>query len=182
MSDSTSSTPRHDWQAEQVQALFALPFNDLLFQAQTAHRDWFDPNAVQVSTLLSVQTGGCPEDCGYCPQSVHNNAHVDVHALMPLQEVKDMASAAKTAGASRLCMGAAWRSPKDRDLDKVTRMVEEVKALGMETCVTLGMLEDSQAKRLKDAGLDYYNHNIDTSEDFYGEVITTRTYQDRYGW
>jgi biotin synthase len=179
MSDSTSSTLRHDWQAEEVQALFAMSFNDLLFQAQTAHRDWFDPNAVQISTLLSVQTGGCPEDCGYCPQSVHNNAHVDVHALMPLQEVKDMASAAKSAGASRLCMGAAWRNPKPRDFQRVLEMVQAVKAEGLETCVTLGMLDDEQAVALKEAGLDYYNHNLDTSEQHYEQIITTRTYQDR---
>ena len=179
MSDSTPTKLRNDWQAEEVQALFALPFNDLLFQAQTAHREWFDPNAVQISTLLSVQTGGCPEDCGYCPQSIHNNADVDVHALMPLQQVKDMASAAKVAGASRLCMGAAWRNPKPRDFARVLEMVKAVKAEGLETCVTLGMLNDEQAAQLKDAGLDYYNHNLDTSEQHYAQIITTRTYQDR---
>lgn len=170
---------RNTWPLRKIEALFDLPFNDLLFKAQTVHRENFDPNAVQVSTLLSIKTGACPEDCSYCPQSVRYDTGLEKEALMEIQAVVDAAKTAKENGASRFCMGAAWRSPKDRDLDKVTRMVEEVKALGMETCVTLGMLEDSQAKRLKDAGLDYYNHNIDTSEDYYEEVITTRTYQDR---
>ena len=179
MSDSNPNTLRHDWQADEVRALFEQPFNDLLYQAHTAHRDWFDPNAVQVSTLLSVQTGGCPEDCGYCPQSVHHNADVDVHALMPLQEVRTKAVAAKSAGASRLCMGAAWRNPKPRDFQRVLEMVRIVKDEGLETCVTLGMLTDEQAGQLKEAGLDYYNHNLDTSEQHYAQIITTRTYQDR---
>ncbi|MBV1875101.1 MAG: biotin synthase BioB [Cycloclasticus sp.] len=170
---------RNTWPLKKIQALFDLPFNDLLFKAQTIHRENFDPNAVQISTLLSIKTGACPEDCSYCPQSVRYDTGLEKEALMEIRAVVDAAKEAKANGASRFCMGAAWRSPKDRDLNKVTRMVEEVKALGMETCVTLGMLEDSQAKQLKDAGLDYYNHNIDTSEDYYKEVITTRTYQDR---
>jgi len=170
---------RNTWPLKKIQALFDLPFNDLLFKAHTIHRENFDPNAVQISTLLSIKTGACPEDCSYCPQSVRYDTGLEKEALMEIRAVVDAAKEAKANGASRFCMGAAWRSPKDRDLNKVTRMVEEVKALGMETCVTLGMLEDSQAKRLKDAGLDYYNHNIDTSEDYYKEVITTRTYQDR---
>ncbi|MEW4983370.1 MAG: biotin synthase BioB [Cycloclasticus sp.] len=170
---------RNTWPLKKIQALFDLPFNDLLFKAHTIHRENFDPNAVQISTLLSIKTGACPEDCSYCPQSVRYDTGLEKEALMEIRAVVDAAKEAKANGASRFCMGAAWRSPKDRDLDKVTRMVEEVKALGMETCVTLGMLEDSQAKRLKDAGLDYYNHNIDTSEEYYKEVITTRTYQDR---
>jgi biotin synthase len=170
---------RHDWQVEEIQALFDLPFNDLLFQAQRAHRQFFDPNAVQVSTLLSVQTGGCPEDCGYCPQSIHHKAEVDVHALMPLQEVRSKARAAKAAGASRLCMGAAWRQPKERDFVRILEMIESVKDEGLETCVTLGMLSLDQSRRLKVAGLDYYNHNLDTSESYYEQIITTRTYQDR---
>ena len=170
---------RNTWPLNKIQALFDLPFNDLLFKAHTIHRENFDPNAVQISTLLSIKTGACPEDCSYCPQSVRYDTGLEKEALMEIRAVVDAAKEAKANGASRFCMGAAWRSPKDRDLDKVTRMVEEVKALGMETCVTLGMLEDSQAKRLKDAGLDYYNHNIDTSEEYYKEVITTRTYQDR---
>jgi biotin synthase len=170
---------KNAWPLTKIQALFELPFNDLLFKAHTVHRENFDPNAVQISTLLSIKTGACPEDCSYCPQSVRYDTGLEKEALMEIQAVVDAAKAAKANGASRFCMGAAWRSPKDRDLDKVAQMVEEVKALGMETCVTLGMLGDSQAKRLKDAGLDYYNHNIDTSEDFYQEVITTRTYQDR---
>lgn len=170
---------RNAWPLHKIQALFDLPFNDLLFKAHTIHRENFDPNAVQISTLLSIKTGACPEDCSYCPQSVRYDTGLEKEALMEVRAVVDEAKKAKANGASRFCMGAAWRSPKDRDLNKVTKMVEEVKALGMETCVTLGMLEDSQAKRLKDAGLDYYNHNIDTSEDFYGKVITTRSYQDR---
>ena len=175
----TVNIVRNTWPLKKIQALFDLPFNDLLFKAHTIHRKNFDPNAVQISTLLSIKTGACPEDCSYCPQSVRYDTGLEKEALMEIRAVVDAAKEAKANGASRFCMGAAWRSPKDRDLNKVTRMVEEVKALGMETCVTLGMLEDSQAKQLKDAGLDYYNHNIDTSEDYYKEVITTRTYQDR---
>ncbi|ORU93504.1 MAG: biotin synthase [Cycloclasticus sp. symbiont of Bathymodiolus heckerae] len=175
----TVSIVRNTWPLKKIQALFDLPFNDLLFKAHTIHRENFDPNAVQISTLLSIKTGACPEDCSYCPQSVRYDTGLDKESLMEIRAVVDAAKEAKKNGASRFCMGAAWRSPKDRDLDKVTKMVEEVKALGMETCVTLGMLGDSQAQRLKDAGLDFYNHNVDTSEEYYKEVITTRTYQDR---
>jgi len=150
-----------------------------MFRAQTAHRQNFDPNAVQVSTLLSIKTGGCAEDCGYCPQSVHHESAVKAEPLMPLDQVLENATVAKESGASRFCMGAAWRNLKDRDLERVANMVAGVKDLGLETCVTLGMLEDHQAKRLKEAGLDYYNHNLDTSPEFYGDVISTRTYQDR---
>ncbi len=170
---------RHDWKQQEVMALFNLPFNDLVFQAQTVHRANFDPNAVQISTLLSIKTGGCPEDCGYCPQSAHFDTGVKAGKLMDVKAVVEEARKAKAAGASRFCMGAAWRSPKDRDLAKVSDMVRKVKALGLETCVTLGMLKEGQAKALKDAGLDYYNHNIDTSESFYSEIITTRKFQDR---
>jgi biotin synthase len=175
----TQATIRQDWKQEEVEALFALPFNDLLYQAQTVHRQNFDPNAVQISTLLSIKTGGCAEDCGYCPQSAHHPSAVKAEPLMPLEEVMKSANEAKDAGASRFCMGAAWRNLKDRDVERVAAMVEGVKSLGLETCVTLGMLEEHQAKRLKDAGLDYYNHNLDTSPEFYGEIITTRTYEDR---
>jgi biotin synthase len=170
---------RHDWQLAEVQALFALPFNDLIFQAQTAHRANFDPNEVQISSLLSIKTGSCSEDCGYCPQSARYDAGLIPEALMPIAKVLESAQQAKDQGASRFCMGAAWRQPKDRDIERVVEMVQGVKALGMETCVTLGMLTDSQTARLKEGGLDYYNHNLDTSEDYYSEVITTRTYQDR---
>jgi biotin synthase len=173
------SVLRHDWQLAEVQTLFNLPFNDLLFQAQTLHRHYFDPNEVQISSLLSIKTGACSEDCGYCPQSARYDAGLTPEALMPVEQVLQAAQQAKVQGASRFCMGAAWRQPKDRDIERVLEMVEGVKALGMETCVTLGMLTDSQAKRLKEGGLDYYNHNLDTSEDYYSEVITTRTYQDR---
>jgi len=170
---------RHDWTRDQVRALFALSFPELVFRAAQVHRDNFDPSEVQISTLLSVKTGGCPEDCAYCPQSAKFDTGVKAEKLMDLDVVLAEARAAKTAGASRFCMGAAWRSPKDRDLDKVCEMVKGVKALGMETCVTLGMLTDDQAHRLKHCGLDYYNHNLDTSPEYYGEIITTRTYQDR---
>lgn len=175
----TQATIRQDWKQEEVEALFALPFNDLLYQAQTVHRQNFDPNAVQISTLLSIKTGGCAEDCGYCPQSAHHPSAVKAEPLMPLEEVMKSANEAKDAGASRFCMGAAWRNLKDRDVERVAAMVEGVKSLGLETCVTLGMLEEHQAKRLKEAGLDYYNHNLDTSPEFYGDIITTRTYEDR---
>ena len=175
----TQATIRQDWKQEEVEALFALPFNDLLYQAQTVHRQHFDANAVQISTLLSIKTGGCAEDCGYCPQSAHHPSAVKAEPLMPLDQVMKSASEAKEAGASRFCMGAAWRNLKDRDVERVAAMVEGVKSLGLETCVTLGMLEEHQAKRLKDAGLDYYNHNLDTSPEFYGEIISTRTYEDR---
>jgi biotin synthase len=171
--------PRSDWTREDIAALFALPFPELLFRAQSAHRSHFDPSQVQISTLLSIKTGGCPEDCSYCTQSVHNDTGLKATRLMDVDAVLADARAARDAGASRFCMGAAWRSPKDRDLDAVCAMVEGVKALGMETCVTLGMLTAPQALRLKQAGLDYYNHNIDTSPEYYRHVITTRTFQDR---
>jgi len=174
-----SGLPRNDWTREEVRALFALPFPALIFRAAQVHRDNFDPSEVQISTLLSIKTGGCPEDCAYCPQSAKFETGVKAEKLMDLEAVLAEARAAKAGGASRFCMGAAWRSPKDRDLEKVCDMVEGVKALGLETCVTLGMLTSEQAKRLKTCGLDYYNHNLDTSPEFYGEIITTRTYQDR---
>jgi biotin synthase len=170
---------RHDWTCEEIDALFALPFSDLLYRAQTLHRKYFDPREVQISTLLSIKTGGCPEDCAYCPQSARFETGVKAEKLMDLEHVLGEAQAAKASGATRFCMGAAWRSPKDRDLEKVCEMVEGVKALGLETCVTLGMLSVTQAQRLKGAGLDYYNHNLDTSPEYYDDIITTRTYQDR---
>jgi len=170
---------RSDWTLEEVRALHALPFNDLMHQAQLAHRRHFDPNQVQVSTLLSIKTGACPEDCAYCPQSIRYDTGVEREALMDAASVIERARAARDSGATRFCMGAAWRSPKDRDLDTVAEMVRGVRELGLETCATLGMLTPSQAERLAAAGLDYYNHNLDTSREFYGEVITTRTYQDR---
>jgi biotin synthase len=173
------AAPRHDWTRGEVAALFALPFTELMFRAALVHRENFDPAEVQISTLLSIKTGGCPEDCAYCPQSVQYDTGVKAGKLMSLEAVLAEARAAKAAGASRFCMGAAWRAPKDRDLDLVCAMVEGVKAFGLETCVTLGMLEAGQARRLKSAGLDYYNHNLDTSPEYYGEIITTRTYQDR---
>jgi biotin synthase len=174
-----SGAVRQDWTRAEVEALFDLPFPDLIFHAQRIHREHFDPREVQISTLLSIKTGGCPEDCAYCPQSAHYDTGVAADKLMDVAAVVDEARAAKAAGASRFCMGAAWRSPKDRDLDQVCAMVEGVRALGLETCVTLGMLNAAQAGRLKDAGLDYYNHNLDTSPEFYGEIVSTRTYQDR---
>ena len=170
---------RHDWSTIEIEQLFNMPFNDLLFHAQQVHRNHFDPNQVQVSTLLSIKTGRCPEDCGYCPQSVRYDTELENEALLPLEQVVEQAQAAKAKGSSRFCMGAAWRSPKDRDLDQVIEMVKQVKALGLETCLTLGMLSEAQTQRLKEAGLDYYNHNLDTTPEFYGDVITTRTYQDR---
>ncbi len=170
---------RTDWNIEEIEALFDLPFNDLLFKSHSIHRDNFNPNEVQVSTLLSIKTGACPEDCSYCSQSARNDTGLERERLLPIQEVIDSAKEAKENGATRFCMGAAWRNPTDKSLDQVINMVTEVKALGMETCVTLGMLKQEQAQRLKQAGLDYYNHNLDTSPEFYGEVITTRTYQDR---
>jgi biotin synthase len=174
-----AALPRHDWTRAEILDLFALPFPELIFRAQGVHRANFDPAEVQISTLLSIKTGGCPEDCAYCPQSVHYDTGVAAEKLMPLDTVLREARAAKAAGASRFCMGAAWRAPKDRDLDAVCAMVEGVRALGLETCATLGMLTGEQAARLKGAGLDYYNHNLDTSPEFYGEIITTRVYQDR---
>jgi biotin synthase len=170
---------RHDWTREDIRALFALPFPDLMYRAQSVHRLHFDPTEVQISTLLSIKTGGCPEDCAYCPQSARYDTGVKAEKLMDLDAVLAEARAAKGAGASRFCMGAAWREPKDRDLDKVCAMVEGVRALGLETCATLGMLTAGQAQRLKTAGLDYYNHNLDTSPEHYGAIITTRTYQER---
>lgn len=167
------------WKIADILALYELPFNDLLFRAQQTHRAHFDANVVQLSTLLSIKTGGCPEDCAYCPQSSHYDTGVDADKLMPLDEVLAAAQAAKAHGATRFCMGAAWRSPKERHLAPVMEMIRGVKALGLETCVTLGMLEETQAQALKDAGLDYYNHNLDTSPEFYGQIISTRTYQER---
>jgi len=175
----TNPDIRHDWTRSEIEALFALPFSELLYRAQTLHRKYFDAREVQISTLLSIKTGGCPEDCAYCPQSAHFDTGVKAEKLMALDAVLEEARAAKETGATRFCMGAAWRSPKDRDLDKVCAMVEGVKAMGMETCVTLGMLNAGQAERLKEAGLDYYNHNLDTSPDYYGDIISTRTYKDR---
>lgn len=170
---------RHDWQRQEVAALFALPFNDLLFQAQTAHRENFDPNEVQVSTLLSIKTGACPEDCKYCPQSNRYDTGLEQEQLMEVERVLHQARAARESGATRFCMGAAWRSPKDRDMPQVLAMVRGVRELGLETCMTLGMLTEHQAGELAEAGLDYYNHNLDTSPEYYGDIITTRTYQDR---
>jgi biotin synthase len=167
------------WTPESVTALFALPFNDLLFRAQNVHREHFDPNEVQLSTLLSVKTGGCPEDCGYCPQSVRFNTGVADQALMPIDQVVAAAQAAKANGATRFCMGAAWRGPKQRDIEKVAAMIKAVHDLGMETCATLGMLKEGQAEQLSAAGLDYYNHNLDTAPDHYGTIIHTREQQDR---
>lgn len=170
---------RHDWTLEEIQALFALPFNDLLFKAHQIHRQNFTVNQVQISTLLSIKTGACPEDCSYCSQSARYDTDLQSERLMPLDEVIAAAKTAQVNGATRFCMGAAWRNPTDKNLERVIEMVSSVKSLGMETCVTLGMLTDRQAQRLKQAGLDYYNHNLDTSPEFYGQVITTRTYQDR---
>ena len=175
-----SSFPvRHDWTRADVEALFDLPFTELLHRAGSAHRLHFDPAEVQVSTLLSVKTGGCPEDCSYCPQAARYHTGVEASKLMETDDVVARARQAKAAGASRFCMGAAWRSPKDRDIPKVAAMIREVKALGLETCATLGMLSGTQAHALKDAGLDYYNHNLDTAPEFYGEIIHTREFQDR---
>lgn len=175
----SQTTPRHDWTRAQAQALFAMPLNDLLFEAATVHRAHFDPNAVQISTLCSIKTGGCAEDCGYCSQSAKFDTDVKATKRMDVAEVLKNAAEAKANGASRFCMGAAWRSPKARDMEPLKEMVAGVKAMGLETCATLGMLSAEQARELKDAGLDYYNHNLDTSEEFYKEIITTRTYQDR---
>ena len=176
---SNAGAVRSDWTRDEVEALFALPFNELLFRAHGVHRAHFDPTEVQVSTLLSIKTGACPEDCKYCPQSVRYDTGLEREVLMQVAEVRERAVAAKAAGATRFCMGAAWRSPKKKDVDAVVAMVREVRALGLETCATLGMVTPEQARELKDAGLDYYNHNLDTSPEFYGEIITTRTFQDR---
>ncbi|GAB3736428.1 biotin synthase BioB [Luteimonas pelagia] len=178
-SPASPDAPRHDWDRDTVLALFDLPFSELLHRAATVHRAHFDPAEVQVSTLLSVKTGGCPEDCAYCPQAARYHTGVQATKLMSTDAVLEKARAAKAAGASRFCMGAAWRSPKDRDIPKVAEMIREVKALGLETCATLGMLSGDQAKALRGAGLDYYNHNLDTAPEFYGEIIHTRDYQDR---
>jgi biotin synthase len=167
------------WSVEDIAALFDLPFNDLLFRAQQVHRENFDPTEVELATLLSIKTGGCSEDCGYCPQSAHHEAGVTAQKILPLETVLDAARQAKESGATRFCMGAAWREPKDRDLEHVEEMVRGVKALGLETCATLGMLGEGQAQKLKDAGLDYYNHNLDTAPEFYNNIISTREYQDR---
>ncbi|HSQ79616.1 MAG TPA: biotin synthase BioB [Casimicrobiaceae bacterium] len=186
LAESTASTaasrPGHGRQhvgVDAIEALFALPFNDLLLRAQQVHREHHAPNAVQLSTLLSIKTGGCPEDCGYCPQSARHHSGVAGEPLLDVGVVVDAARAAKDAGATRFCMGAAWRGPKDRDLAPVLDMVRAVKALGLETCCTLGMLKDGQAEALRAAGLDYYNHNLDTAPEFYGEIVSTRDYQDR---
>ena len=182
--DDSSTLPglcrvRHDWTRAEIGALFDLPFPELIFRAQSIHRQYFDPAEVQISTLLSIKTGGCPEDCAYCPQSARYDTGIHAEKLMALDAVVAEACAAKSAGASRFCMGAAWRSPKDSDLARVCAMVEAVKGLGLETCATLGMLSSAQARELKRSGLDYYNHNLDTSPEFYGEIITTRVYRDR---
>ena len=175
----TDSPLRHDWSLTEIEALLDLPFNDLLFRAQSLHRERFDPNQIQMSSLLSIKTGACAEDCGYCSQSAKYDSGLEAEKLMPLEDVVKAAEAAKQKGASRFCMGAAWRNPTDKNLQRVIEMVEAVNGLGMETCLTLGMLTEQQAERLRDAGLDYYNHNLDTSPEFYGEVITTRTFDDR---
>ena len=177
----TNAAIRHDWSRDEVRALFDLPFNELLHRAHGVHRAHHDPNAVQVSTLLSIKTGGCPEDCAYCPQAARYDTGVTAQKLMEIDDVLERARAAKAAGASRFCMGAAWRGPKDRDIPKVAAIVRAVKDLGLETCATLGLLGDGHAQALKAAGLDYYNHNIDTAPEFYGEIIHTREYQDRLG-
>lgn len=167
------------WTVDDVVALLELPFNDLIFKAQQVHRAGFDPNAIQLSSLLSIKTGGCEEDCKYCPQSAHFDTGLKAEKLLPLEDVIAAAQIAKASGATRFCMGAAWRAPKDRHIEKIGEMIQSVKALGLETCLTAGMLEDAQAEALKQAGLDYYNHNLDTAPEFYGQIITTRTYQDR---
>ena len=170
---------RHDWRAEEVAGLFALPMNDLLYKSHTMHRHFFDANEIQLSALLNIKEGGCPEDCGYCPQSIRYHTEVEVQPTMPLDEVISAAREARSHGASRFCMGGAWRSPKQKDFDRVVAMVKAVSAEGMETCATLGMLTEEQAQQLKQAGLDYYNHNLDTSPEYYKNIISTRTYEDR---
>jgi biotin synthase len=179
LSEHADSGVRHDWSRAEVGSLFDLPFNELLYRAQTVHRRYFDPNAVQISTLLSIKTGGCPEDCGYCPQSVHYDTGLEPEALLDVETVLTAARRAREAGATRFCMGAAWRNPRGRNFERVLEMVRRVRAEGLETCVTLGMLDAEQTQALKQAGLDYYNHNLDTSPEYYGEIITTRRYQDR---
>jgi biotin synthase len=177
--DTDDARPRHDWSVEQAEALFAQPFTDLIFQAQRVHRRWQQPNSVQMSTLLSIKTGACPEDCAYCPQSVRYDTGVAAENLLPLSQVIETARAARASGATRFCMGAAYRSPKRRELEQITAMIRAVRELGLETCATLGMLDAEQARELKHAGLDYYNHNLDTSEAYYSQIISTRRYQDR---
>jgi biotin synthase len=179
MQASQQQEVRNNWSRDEVLALFEMPFNDLFFQAQTIHRQNFNPNEVQLSTLLSIKTGACPEDCKYCPQSARYDTGLEKEKLMQIEQVIEAAKAAKASGSSRFCMGAAWRSPHDRDIPAIEAMIKEVKSLGLETCMTLGMLTESQADTLSEAGLDYYNHNLDTSKEFYGDIITTRTYQDR---
>ncbi len=179
MFDAETSAIRTDWTREEIAGLYDLPFTELLFQAQTAHREHFDPAEVQISQLLSIKTGGCAEDCGYCNQSAHFDTGLKASKLMPVEEVKQAAEAAKAGGAQRFCMGAAWRELKDRDVDAICEMVSSVRDMGLETCMTLGMLTPEQADKLSDAGLDYYNHNIDTSPEYYSEIITTRTFEDR---
>ena len=174
-----TTTIRNDWTKAEVEALFAMPFNDLLFNAQVVHRQHFNPNEVQISTLLSIKTGACPEDCKYCPQSARYDTGLEKERLLEIEKVIQRAKEAKQVGSTRFCMGAAWRNPRDRDMPYILKMVEEVKSLGLETCMTLGMLTREQAVALKQAGLDYYNHNLDTSPEYYGDIITTRTYQDR---
>ena len=175
----TYSDLRNNWQEAEILELFDLPFNDLIFKAAQIHRQYHQPNQVQISTLLSIKTGSCPEDCKYCPQSAHYNTGLKKEPFMELKKVVDAAKAAKQAGASRFCMGAAWRNLHDRDLEQVCDMIKAVKDIGLETCVTLGMVDEKQSKKLKDAGLDYYNHNIDTSEEYYKEIISTRSFDDR---
>ena len=170
---------RNNWKTEEIEALFDMPFNDLIYKSHSIHREFFNPNEVQISTLLSIKTGACPEDCSYCSQSSKNDTGLERERLLPLNEVIEAASEAKNNGATRFCMGAAWRNPTDKSLDQVIEMIKAVKSMDMETCVTLGMLEQKQAQKLKEGGLDYYNHNLDTSPEFYGSVISTRTYQDR---
>jgi biotin synthase len=170
---------RHDFQLQEILDLFALPFNDLIFKAAEIHRQFHEPNKVQISTLLSIKTGSCPENCKYCPQSAHYNTGLEKESLMEISKILEAANAAKEAGASRFCMGAAWRNLHDRDVEKICHVIDEVKKTGLETCMTLGMLTDSQSKQLKEAGLDYYNHNIDSSPEFYSEIITTRSFEDR---
>ena len=179
LSEKPEIAVRHDWSRDEVRAVFEQPFNNLLFRAQQLHRQYFDPNAVQVSTLLSIKTGGCPEDCNYCPQSVHYDTGLEPERLMEIEAVVAAARRARQAGATRFCMGAAWRNPKGKNFERVLEMVSRVQAEGLETCATLGMLDAQQALALKEAGLDYYNHNLDTSPEFYGDIITTRTYDDR---
>jgi len=179
LSENAASPVRHDWTRDEVHALFDLPISELLLRAQGAHREHFDPNAVQVSTLLSIKTGGCPEDCSYCPQSVHFDTGLEPERLLDIEVVVDAARRARAAGASRFCMGAAWRNPRGKNFERVLEMVTRVRAEGLETCATLGMLDNDQAIALKQAGLDYYNHNLDTSPEFYGEIISTRTYDER---